>query len=43
MKKQWQKPEIDILDVNKTMLQGDGNFTDNDFPDQTPKDQLTFS
>lgn len=43
MKKQWQKPVLEVLDVNMTMLQGDGSKLDNDFPAGTPKDQLTFS
>lgn len=43
MKKQWQKLELEELNVSKTMLGEDGEFTDNDFPDDTPKSQLTFS
>lgn len=43
MKKEWKKPELEVLDVNKTMLGQDGDFTDAAFPDNTPKGKLTFS
>lgn len=43
MKKEWKKPELEILDVNQTMLGTDGEYTDSAFPDDTPKGKLTFS
>ncbi|MFF2588525.1 paeninodin family lasso peptide [Peribacillus butanolivorans] len=43
MKKEWKKPELEVLDVNKTMLGQDGDFTDAAFPENTPKGKLTFS
>ncbi|MBT2758430.1 paeninodin family lasso peptide [Mesobacillus foraminis] len=43
MKQEWQKPVLEILDVNMTMLGADGEFTDAAFPDNTPKGKLTFS
>lgn len=43
MKKGWQKPELQVLDVKMTMLGRDGEFTDATFPDNTPKGKLTFS
>lgn len=43
MKKEWKKPDLMTLDVNMTMLGQDGDFTDNDFPQNTHKDLLTFS
>lgn len=43
MKKQWNKPEIEVLDVKMTMLGQDGDFTDATFPSDTPKGSLTFS
>ncbi|UAL46926.1 paeninodin family lasso peptide [Sutcliffiella horikoshii] len=43
MKKNWSIPLLEVLDVKSTMLQGDGDFTDNDFPQDTPKSELTFS
>jgi hypothetical protein len=43
MKKEWQNPTLEVLDVKMTMGQSDGNVTDNDFPAGTPKDLLTFS
>lgn len=43
MKQEWQKPVLEVLDVKMTMLQGDGDYTDNDFPVNTPKSDLTFS
>jgi hypothetical protein len=43
MKKNWSSPLLEILDVKSTMLHGDGNFTDSDFPQETPKSELTFS
>ncbi|MFK9117572.1 paeninodin family lasso peptide [Peribacillus frigoritolerans] len=42
MKKEWKKPELEVLDVNKTMLGADGDFTDAAFPTNTPKGDITF-
>lgn len=42
MKKEWQKPELQVLDVKMTMLGKDGDFTDAAFPENTPKANLTF-
>ncbi|MGG0287765.1 paeninodin family lasso peptide [Peribacillus butanolivorans] len=42
MKKEWKKPELEVLDVNKTMLGVDGDFTDAAFPTNTPKGDITF-
>ncbi|GAB1793276.1 MULTISPECIES: paeninodin family lasso peptide [Priestia] len=42
MKKEWKKPELEVLDVNKTMLGGSGEYTDAAFPTHTPKGDLTF-
>ena len=28
MKKEWKKPELEVLDVNETMLGADGDYTD---------------
>ena len=28
MKKEWQKPVLEVLDVNMTMLGQDGDYTD---------------
>ncbi|HWJ80331.1 MAG TPA: paeninodin family lasso peptide [Niallia sp.] len=43
MKKEWQKPELEVLDIKMTMLGEDGDFTDAAFPENTPKKDLTFS
>ncbi|MET1179932.1 paeninodin family lasso peptide [Peribacillus simplex] len=43
MKKEWKKPELEILDVNQTMLGTDGDYTDAAFPAGTPKGDITFS
>jgi hypothetical protein len=42
MKKEWQKPELQVLDVKMTMLGQDGEATDAAFPANTPKGKLTF-
>ena len=42
MKKEWKKPELQVLDVKMTMLGKDGDFTDAAFPENTPKGKLTF-
>jgi hypothetical protein len=43
MKKEWKTPELEILDVNQTMLGSDGEFTDAVFDAKTPRGDLTFS
>jgi hypothetical protein len=44
MKKEWQTPELEVLDVSMTMLDPNGpNHTDAAFPSQTPRNQLTYS
>jgi hypothetical protein len=42
MKKEWQKPELQVLDVKMTMLGKNGEYTDATFPANTPKGSLTF-
>lgn len=42
MKKEWKTPELEILNVSKTMLGADGEFTDAAFPRDTPKGSITF-
>ncbi|WHY85213.1 paeninodin family lasso peptide [Neobacillus novalis] len=42
MKKEWKKPELQVLDVRMTMLGSAGEFTDATFPENTPKGKLTF-
>lgn len=43
MKKEWKKPELEVLEVSMTMLGKTGNLLDNDFPTGTPFSHLTFS
>lgn len=43
MKMEWQKPELEVLDVNMTMLGSTGKNLDNDFAAGTGFDDLTFS
>ncbi|MCP3030066.1 paeninodin family lasso peptide [Halobacillus sp. A1] len=43
MKKEWQNPVVEVLDVNKTMLGTEGDHLDNDFPEGTHRGDLTFS
>ncbi|SCB69549.1 Uncharacterized protein BWGO95_03711 [Bacillus mycoides] len=43
MKKEWEKPILEVLDVKMTMLGKEGEYTDAAFPDHTPKGDLTFS
>jgi hypothetical protein len=43
MKKEWQKPELQVLDVKMTMLGKNGEYTDATFPANTPRGKLTFS
>ncbi|MEM4997241.1 paeninodin family lasso peptide [Priestia sp. SB1] len=42
MKKEWKKPELEVLDVNKTMLGSHGDYTDAAFPTHTPKGDITY-
>ncbi|MFD0047956.1 paeninodin family lasso peptide [Actinomycetes bacterium NPDC127524] len=42
MKKDWTKPELEVLDVNKTMLGTSGDYTDAAFPTHTPKGDVTY-
>ncbi|QBP41997.1 paeninodin family lasso peptide [Paenisporosarcina antarctica] len=43
MKKQWKKPELEVLDVNMTMLNFGGEHTDASFPANTPVGKITSS
>jgi hypothetical protein len=43
MKKEWQTPVLEVLDVKMTMGQSEGSHTDDTFPAGTPKGDLTFS
>lgn len=44
MKKAWQKPVLEILDVNLTMSDPkNGNNLDFAYPAGTPRDRLTWS
>lgn len=44
MKKEWKKPELEVLEVSMTMLNPqNGNHLDHAYPEGTPKDQLTWS
>ena len=43
MKKQWEKPELEVLNVNQTMLGSGGDYTDAHFDSKTHKDLITFS
>jgi hypothetical protein len=43
MKQEWQKPTLEVLDVEMTMGQATGSHTDADFPSGTPFGDLTFS
>jgi hypothetical protein len=44
MKKEWQTPELEVLDVSMTMLDPNGlTHTDAAFPSNTPKPELTYS
>jgi hypothetical protein len=43
MKKEWQKPVLEVLEVKMTELGATGDYTDATFPDNTPKGKLTFS
>lgn len=43
VKKEWHEPLLEALDVTMTMLGTQGNHLDNDFPEGTGRDELTFS
>ncbi len=43
MKKVWQKPVLEVLDVNMTMLGKNGEYTDAAFPDNFPLKDITSS
>lgn len=44
MKKEWQKPELEVLDVNMTMLDpSNGSHLDHSYPTGTPRPELTWS
>ncbi|KIL49374.1 paeninodin family lasso peptide [Jeotgalibacillus soli] len=43
MKKQWEMPTLEVLEVKMTMLGREGEFTDADFDAHTPFLELTFS
>jgi hypothetical protein len=43
MKQEWQKPSLEVLDVEMTMGQATGTKLDADFPSGTPFSDLTFS
>ncbi|MFB4168915.1 paeninodin family lasso peptide [Virgibacillus sp. JSM 102003] len=43
MKKDWQRPVLEVLDVNQTMLGVDGEYTDAAFEAGTPFEDITLS
>ncbi|MFJ8259772.1 paeninodin family lasso peptide [Peribacillus asahii] len=43
MKKEWNSPELEVLDVNQTMLGQDGDSTDAAFPAGTKLSDITTS
>jgi hypothetical protein len=44
MKKTWQKPLLEVLDVNMTMLDpNNGDNLDRTFPEGTPRKDLLWS
>ncbi|MCZ2257314.1 paeninodin family lasso peptide [Sporosarcina sp. G11-34] len=43
MKMEWEKPELEVLDVNQTMLGTGGTHTDAAYDAKTPLDQITSS
>ncbi len=44
MKKEWQKPELQALEVAMTMLHpNNGDNLDHAYPEGTPRSQLTWS
>ncbi|SEC07797.1 paeninodin family lasso peptide [Paenibacillus sp. GP183] len=44
MKKTWEKPLLEVLDVNMTMLDPQvGDHLDHSYPSKTPTSLLTYS
>ncbi|MBP3951504.1 paeninodin family lasso peptide [Bacillus suaedae] len=44
MKKHWEKPVLEVLEINMTMSNPhSGNNLDQTYEDGTPRDQLTWS
>lgn len=44
MKKTWQKPVLEVLEVQKTMLDPtNGDHLDHSYPTGTPRPELTWS
>ena len=43
MKKQWQKPNVEQLNVSQTMLSTNGTKLDGDFSAGTPLTEITSS
>ncbi|WP_404452360.1 paeninodin family lasso peptide [Virgibacillus necropolis] len=43
MKQEWQKPKLEVLDVNKTMLGQEGEHTDAAFDAGTSFEDVTLS
>lgn len=44
MKKEWKTPELEVLDVNMTMLNPNkGGHLDHTYEAGTPEDKLTWS
>jgi hypothetical protein len=43
MKKEWQQPVLEVLEVKMTELGSDGGHTDATFPQNTPTEDLKFS
>ncbi|MGD7044469.1 paeninodin family lasso peptide [Jeotgalibacillus proteolyticus] len=43
MKKEWKKPEIELLTVQMTMLGSEGDHTDATFDQGTPRGDVGFS
>ena len=43
MKIEWEKPELEVLDVNQTMLGSGGDYTDAAFDAKTPIKDITTS
>lgn len=43
MKKEWNTPLLEVLDVSQTMLGSKGTHLDNDFAAGTSFDEITLS
>ena len=43
MKMEWKRPELEVLDVNQTMLGTGGTHTDASFDSKTPMNEITSS